>query len=403
MRIAYLTTCSPVPPVSGHSLRVHANWRAFRELAQVRTFAFDSCPPPSERTELARLGITCLAARREARAALLARHVRSFLRGRSMLYAKACSPARTRRLADELRAWGADLLVIGDTWLADLLPELRGAARRIVVDTHNVESRLYTRIVAEQPWPRRLKYILFRENVRRIERRLAEADAVWAVSEADAEVYRTGQGLGRVAVLPNALDTDAYTPAGTRPEPGTIVFTGSYGYWPNEAAALHLIGLSGRLAAQGLTHRMLLVGRDPSPRMLESAKAAPSVTVTGPVADVRPFIARAALVAAPLTSGSGTKYKLLEALAMGRPVVTTPVGAEGLDLRDGVNAAVANDLAGFDEAVAAALREPARTEAMAGAGRAWVVRTHSLAALGRALRGALDELGLSRAAPEQAA
>ena len=403
MRIAYLTTCSPVPAVSGHSLRVHANWRAFRELAQVRTFAFDSCPPPSERTELARLGITCLTARREARAALLARHVRSFLRGRSMLYAKACSPARIRRLAGELRAWGADLLVIGDTWLADLLPELRGAARRIVVDTHNVESRLYTRIVAEQPSPRRLKYILFRENVRRIERRLAEADAVWAVSEADAEVYRTGQGLARVAVLPNALDTDVYTPAGTRPELGTIVFTGSYGYWPNEAAALHLIGLSGRLAAQGLTHRMLLVGRDPSPRMLESAKAAPSVTVTGPVSDVRPFIARAALVAAPLTSGSGTKYKLLEALAMGRPVVTTPVGAEGLDLRDGVNAAVANDLAGFDEAVAAALREPAHAEVMAGAGRAWVVGTHSLAALGRALRGALDELGLSRAAPEQAA
>jgi glycosyltransferase involved in cell wall biosynthesis len=403
MRIAYLTTCSPVPPVSGHSLRVHANWRAFSELAQVRTFAFDSRPLPAERTELRHLGITCLAARREARAALLARHVRSFLRGRSMLYAKACSPARTRRLAGELRAWGADLLVIGDTWLADLLPELRGAARRIVVDTHNVESRLYTRIVAEQPWPRRLKYILFRENVRRIERHLAEADAVWAVSEADAEVYRSGQGLGHVAVLPNALDTDAYAPAGTRPEPDTIVFTGSYGYWPNEAAALHLIGLSGRLAAQGFTHRMLLVGRDPSPCMFESAKAVPSVTVTGPVADVRSFIARAALVAAPLTSGSGTKYKLLEALAMGRPVVTTPVGAEGLDLRDGVNAVVANDLAGFDEAVAAALREPARTESMAGAGRAWVVRTHSLAALGRALRGALDELGLSRAAPEQAA
>jgi glycosyltransferase involved in cell wall biosynthesis len=394
MRIAYLTTCSPVPPVSGHSLRVHANWRALGEFGEVRTFAFDSRPPPAERQALRRLAITCLGARREARAALLGRHLRAFVRGRSMLYGKACSPARTRRLATALRAWHADLLVIGDTWLADLLPDLRGAARRIAVDTHNVESRLYARIAAEQPWPHRLKYILFRENVRRLEGRLAEADAVWAVSAADARTYGTELGLTNVAVLPNALDTDAYAPVDGAAEPGTIVFTGSYGYWPNEAAALHLIGLSGRLAGEGLVHRMLLVGRDPSPRMHAAAAPVPSVTITGPVADIRPYIARAALVAAPLTSGSGTKYKLLEALAMGRPVVTTPVGAEGLDLEDGVNAAVAADLAGFDASVAAHLREPGRAEAMAAAGRAWVVRTHSLAALARTLQAALAALGL---------
>ena len=403
MRIAYLTTCSPVAPTSGHSLRVNANWQALRAVGEVRVYAFDSRPSPSSRPGLRMLGITPLPARRESRAGLLARHARSLLGGRSMLYAKACSPRRVERLATELRDWRTDLLVVGDTWLADLLPALLGAAKRAVVDTHNVESRLYARIAAEQPWPRKAKFLLFRENARRLERHLATADGVWAVSAADAHVYQHELGLDprRLAVLPNGLDTDAYAPRADRPAPraGTIVFTGSYGYWPNEAAALHLAGLSTRLHTAGVDHEMLLVGRDPTPAMREAAArdGAGRVTVTGPVDDVRPYIAGAALVAAPLTSGSGTKYKILEALALGRPVVTTPVGAEGLDLRDGTEAAVAPDLAAFDARVASLLHEPTLAEAMGSAGRAWVVETHSLEALGRSLRAALARLGLDDA------
>lgn len=409
MRIAYLTTCSPVPPTSGHSLRVNANWQALRAVGEVRVYAFDSRPPPASRPALRAQGITPLPARRESRPGLLARHARSLLGDRSMLYAKACSPRRVERLAAELRDWRVDLLIVGDTWLADLLPALHGAAKRTVVDTHNVESRLYARMAAEQPWPRKAKFLLFRENVRRLERHLATADGVWAVSAADAHVYRHELGLDqhRLAVLPNGLDTDTYAPRADRPTPraGTIVFTGSYGYWPNEAAALHLTGLSTRLHAAGVDHEMLLVGRDPTPAMRDAAArdGAGRVTVTGPVDDVRPYIAGAALVAAPLTSGSGTKYKILEALALGRPVVTTPVGAEGLDLRDGAEVALAPDLAAFDARVAALLRDPARAEAIGSAGRAWVVETHSLAALGRSLRVALAQLGLDADGPAERA
>ena len=397
LRIAYLTSCSPLPPASGHSLRVHANWRAFSQLGEVRVFAFDCRPPAADRSALRARGIVPLPGRREARAALVLRHARSLLADRSMLYAKAYSRNRLRRLKAELEAWGCDLLVIGDTWLADLLPFFRASVRHVVVDTHNVESRLYARIVAEQPWPAKLKYLLFARNVRRLERHLATADAVWAVSAADAGLYRGALGLARLAVLPNGIDTDAYATGTLPPEPGSIVFTGSYGYWPNEAAALHLIGLSRQLAAAGLAHRMLLVGREPSPAMLTAARGAPTVTVTGSVPDVRPFIARAALVAAPLTSGSGTKYKVLEGLALGRPVVTTPVGAEGLDLRDGVDAAIAPDLAAFDARLAAYLRDPAAAEGMAAAGRRWVEGTHSLKALDRALRAALHAIGVEAA------
>ena len=400
LRIAYLTSCAPIPTISGHSLRVHALWRAFAGLGEVRVFAFDCRPDAAARRGLRADAIRPLPGRRERGSALALRHLRAFVTDQSMLYAKAYSARRLERLRAELLAWHCDLLVIGDTWLADLLPQLRQSAAHVVIDTHNVESRLYARIAAEQPWPAKLKYLLFARNVRRLERQLAAADAAWAVSAADALAYRRELGLHKVAVVPNGIDTGAYTPGLVPPEPGTIVFTGTFGYWPNATAALHLIGLSGRLEAAGVAHRMLLVGRDPTPAMLAAAETTPGVTITGPVPDVRPFIARAALVAAPLTSGSGTKYKVLEALALGRPVVATAVGAEGLDLRDGVDAAVVPDLAAFDARVEAYLRRPETAEGMAAAGRRWVVETHSLHAVKRSLRSSLDAIGVRRAATE---
>lgn len=397
MRIAYLTSCSPLPPTSGHSLRVYANWRALAQVGEVELFAFGTRPPAASRPELRARGIVPLPSRVEGRAAGLARHLRSLATGRSMLYAKAVSPRRIERLHRHLAARRTDLLVIGDTWLADLLPALRTAATHTVVDTHNVESRLYARICAEQPWPRKAKFLAFRRNVAVLERQLAAADAVWAVSEADAAVYRGDHGLRHVAVLPNAIDVDAYGRETAQAEPRTIVFTGSFGYWPNEAAALHLVGLSHRLAQAGIAHRMLLVGRDATPAMHRAAQGLGSVVITGPVPDIRPFIAGAGIVAAPLTSGSGTKYKILEALALGRLVVTTPVGSEGLDIVDGVHACVAPDLPAFDAVIAERLRTPGDAQAIGREGRRWVAERCSIDALAAAMRRAVRELGLGAA------
>ncbi|HET6468242.1 MAG TPA: glycosyltransferase, partial [Geminicoccaceae bacterium] len=390
MRIAYLTTCSPIPAASGHSLRVFANWQAMRRIATVDLYAFDTRLPLTLRRDCRDLAITTLPARRESRRALLARHLKAFFRGEGMMYAKAISPRRTARLAAELRARRTDLLVLGDTWLAGLLPALRHAAHRVVVDTHNVESRLYRRILAEQSWRERVKTLLYWRNVIALERHLREADAVWCVSGTDARIYREDLGLARVAVLPNAIDTDAYRPAdlvdvatsrSVVGEVPAIVFTGSYGYWPNATAALHLIDLARRLAAAGVAHRVCLVGRDPTAAMRAAAADVPWVIITGAVPDVRPWIAGAALVVAPLTSGSGTKYKVLEALAMAKAVVTTPIGAEGLDLVDGTHAAIAPDLDALYGRVRRLIADPVTCARLGRAGRAWVDATHSPTAL----------------------
>ena len=195
-------------------------------------------------------------------------------------------------------------------------------------------------------------------------------------------------------MLPNGLDADLYRPATEPAEPGRLVFTGSYGYWPNEAAALHLIAMSRTLDARGVEHRMALVGRDATPAMHAAAANAPGVTIIGSVPDIQPHIASAAVIVAPLTSGSGTKYKILEAMAMARPVATTPVGAEGLDLIDGRHAAIAPDLASFADRVAHLLANPEQARAMGLAGHDHVIANHSLPALQQRLRVAMADMGL---------
>lgn len=392
MRIVYLTTCSPIPPTSGHALRVAAIRRALAQHGDVCVYAFDTRPPPDERVRLAAQGIVCLGARVEGRRAGTARHLNAFRTGHGMMYAKALSPRRVARLEASLRRDRCDLLIVGDTWLAELVPSLRAATRHLIVDTHNVESELYRRLVRERPWSERPKLLLFQRNVVQLERRLAGADMVWAASPADEEIYARRLGLERLATIPNAIDTSAYRPEGTVPEAGSIVFTGTFGYWPNQTAAMHLIAAAKELTGRGVAHRVRLVGRNPTPAMVAAARTASSVEITGEVADIRPWIARAAIIAAPLSAGSGTKFKVLEAMALGRPVVTTPIGAEGLSIRDGQEAAIVSDLAGFADRLQSVLVDPIGAEAMGARGRIWVERTHSLSALDAAVSAALARL-----------
>jgi glycosyltransferase involved in cell wall biosynthesis len=161
--------------------------------------------------------------------------------------------------------------------------------------------------------------------------------------------------------------------------------TGSYGYWPNEDAALRLIAMSRSLHARGVLRRLELVGISPTPAMLAAARGLGHVVVTGRVPEVRPHLERASVVAAPISAGSGTRLKILEALALARPVLTTPVGAEGLDLEPGVHAEI-SDLPGFPARLASLLEDPARRAAHGKAGRAWAEQRYSFAAMGERVR-----------------
>jgi hypothetical protein len=233
-------------------------------------------------------------------------------------------------------------------------------------------------------------------RVRRVEQRLI-ADAAHLVfasaRDRDVLVPAAHGARCRTAIVPNGVDTEFW--ARSAPLLGdAIVFTGVMRYPPNEDAAVHLItDVLPLVRQQEPGVPCLVVGRDPTPRLLEVARRA-SVTVTGYVDDVRPWLERAAVFAAPLRQGAGIQNKVLEAMAMGVPVVASPLAADGVRTQSGGIPPVA--VAATAVETARAIVERIRT-ARAGrppdeAGRGYVVDNFSWQRSGRLINEVLRRL-----------
>jgi glycosyltransferase involved in cell wall biosynthesis len=191
-------------------------------------------------------------------------------------------------------------------------------------------------------------------EVRRVERWLMQraAHLVFAAArDRDALVPATDHP--RCSIIPNGVDIDYWRRTSERLGDRQIVFTGAMGYPPNEDAALYLAGtILPQVRRSAPEAELWIVGRDPKPR-LAAAGHQPGVHVTGFVDDVRPFLERGAVFAAPLRFGAGIQNKLLEAMAMAVPVVASSLAADGL--RTGGGAAPPVQTAGDATAFATAL------------------------------------------------
>jgi glycosyltransferase involved in cell wall biosynthesis len=171
-------------------------------------------------------------------------------------------------------------------------------------------------------------------------------DQIWVCSDADARLLaQLHAPAAPVWVVPNGLDLAASQMPGEHILPRasdssikSIIFPGTFAYWPNAAAANFLIAeFFPLLAGASRDYRLQLVGSRPSPAMLQAARADSRIVVTGTVPDVRPYLAAAWLVVVPLFEGGGTRFKILEAFAAGIPVISTAKGAEGLQVTDEVH------------------------------------------------------------------
>jgi glycosyltransferase involved in cell wall biosynthesis len=207
---------------------------------------------------------------------------------------------------------------------------------------------------------------------------LPRFDRVYVCAEADRRALAEA-GVAGATVVPNAVrppDAVSPPPAGG---PRTVLFVGSLGYFPNEAAAL-LLGRHVAPALRALVPgdvRVRIVGAGPSRRVRALADDG-NVEVTGAVPDVAGHYAAAHVVAVPLRAGGGTRIKVLEAFAHGRPVVSTTVGAEGLAVRDGEHLVLADTPEAMAEGCASLLADPARASALAAHARDFVVEHHTI-------------------------
>ncbi|MGC9335029.1 MAG: glycosyltransferase, partial [Anaerolineae bacterium] len=213
-------------------------------------------------------------------------------------------------------------------------------------------------------------------RLRAYERRTCRAaDAVVAVSEADAAALRRLVPGLEPAVVPNGVDLRFYTEAvapsdlSHRPSKGDLVFTAKMDFRPNVDAVLWFAREVLPLVRRGAPGaRFWVVGKDPHPR-LAPLRDDPAVQITGWVEDQRPYIAAAGVYVIPLRMGGGTRLKVLEAMAMGKAIVSTTVGCEGFEVVPGRELVVADTPAGFAEAVLRLLGNPAQQERLGQAGQ----------------------------------
>jgi glycosyltransferase involved in cell wall biosynthesis len=250
----------------------------------------------------------------------------------------------------KLRAEAFDLVLIEHTMMARFIPALPSGVPKIL-DLHNVHSHIERRAVDAAPECEREGRRLEADRTLRFEADAASrCELCLAVSEAEAAAARALLGARHVRILPNGVDTGFFTPSGDRTVEGSLLFTGLMNYPPNLEAVLFFCGdVLPMIARRWPRTTFHVVGNNPTDEVL--ALKSDRVVVHGWVRDTRPFFRDAESVVVPLLRGGGTRLKILEAAACGKPVVTTSLGVEGLDFRPGEDLLVADTAARFAESV----------------------------------------------------
>lgn len=270
-------------------------------------------------------------------------------------------------LQETLAGQHYDLIVLEHFWLAPYVETLRQYTRQLFCDLHNIESSFFESLGNSEVGllgpAKRMAHHRFARLCRQLEAELLPRfDGVFVTSRADAERLRP-LGLGpKLQLYPNAI---AWHEPRTEAKQESIVFSGNLEYHPNQqAVAWFAAAIWPLLRAEFPTLHWRLVGMHPE-AVRPYVAGLEGVTLVGPVEDALAEIAQAKVSVVPLLSGSGTRIKILEAWAAGTPVVSTALGAEGLDGAPGEHLLLADDPRSFAEAVGRLLREASIRQQMA--------------------------------------
>ena len=385
--ILFLAHRVPFPPDRGDRIRAHHQLKALARLGPVHVGCFAEGDNRAGEAALAHIATRyCIVPRTKP---LPLAGVEAVLTGKPV----SLTAFHSRPLADWVRQTIArheiDAIVVFSGQMGQYIPaDFTG---RVVIDLCDVDSAKFASYAenGERVWlnAREARLLAAEE-----ERLGARADATILISEAEAALYRSRlqePGMINVQVIGNGIDAAFFDPAATRPHPVLgghpgphFVFTGQMDYRPNEQAALWVIeALLPALRArfpQALFH---VVGRNPTGKLM-AHHGLPGVQVWGEVPDVRPFLAAADAVLAPLLIARGVQNKVLEAMAMARPVVLTPDAATGIAAEHGAHWLVsAPDPDAMAAAIASLLANRESALAMGAAARRFVLDHHAWEAM----------------------
>jgi glycosyltransferase involved in cell wall biosynthesis len=266
---------------------------------------------------------------------------------------------------------------------------------RLVLDEHNLEFDLARQQARNEMGPARRVYNAI--NWRKIRREETEIwsrfDGVAFCSDADQARARALVPSMRSAMVPNAVDVEYFKARpGDPPSDGrTVMFFGALNYFPNEDGVLYFLREVWPLIEKSHPQaRLKIVGQQPTGEI--AARRGPRIEIAGAVEDLRPHLAAAAVSIVPLRIGGGTRFKILESMAMAKPVVSTTLGGEGIDAAPGRHLLLGDDAASFAAAVGRVLDNPRLAASLGKEGRALVEERYSWDAAAQTLEGLYREL-----------
>ena len=380
MRLLFLTPQFPYPPHKGTTLR---NYNLIAGLAQHHTidllsFNDEVAVPATPLDQLCRR----IATIRQPTRAASRRMLDTLLSPWPDMGLRLWSPDFRQQLAAWLHDGAYDVIQVEGLELARYVLNVNQAQGRIVFDDHNAEYLLQQRIaqaeIAACGWNAGAVYSSIQwRKLRRFERQVCQhADRVVCVSEADAAAMQQLDPTLRPAVVPNGVDTEFYRREAITPldlPRHSLVFTGTMDFRPNVDAMLWFAHEVLPLVKRAVSDvHLYIVGQRPHAR-LDTLHADPAITITGAVDDTRPYTSAADVYVVPLRMGGGTRLKLLEALALETPIVSTALGAEGFEVTHDRELLLADDAAVFASAIEKLLANRDRAHALGVAGRAFAV------------------------------
>lgn len=280
------------------------------------------------------------------------------------------------RIARLLAVERFDLIFVHCSSVAQYVSRVRGIPK--ILDFGDMDSQKWLEYVHHKPFPLKLGYWLEGKKMEHEERRLAACfDLCTATTRAEWETlesYRSGTACDW---FPNGVDAEFFRPDGQGYDPDTISFIGRMDYYPNQQCMLEFCDRSWPLLRECRpAMKLVIVGSDPSPAVRALA-GRPGISVTGSVPDVRPYILRSAAMVAPLKIARGTQNKVLEAMALGVPVVVSRVAAGGVDAEAGEHLLVADSPQDITAALLRLVGQPSERRRLATRGRERMLTHHA--------------------------
>jgi len=309
-------------------------------------------------------------------------------------------------LQDILKEWQdrePDIIWCEHSYLYPVAEQLHNhfPRARLIINAHNVEWALKQGISMIKKSDIARRWVLTEAAILKSweKRMLQRADLVFCCSESDANRLNelTPHARARVKVIPNGVDTDYFKPSLEKPELSNILFTGTAGYEPNDDAVAWMVTQIFPIIRRKVPNcKLYLVGRSADIQWGHFADCDLQIEVASDVPDIRPFFEKSTVFVVPIRSGSGTRLKILEAMSMGRAVVSTRLGAEGIEAVPNTHLLVADTSKTFANEVVRILRNSLKRHSLEKAGRALVSDRYKWNSLLHGLNDSIIEISSSQ-------